>query len=289
MNFEITNGLGKIKIGVNGDSFTFIRPLTFCWYDNRGSVGKYLCALPFSEEYRNEIHNSITSNLNIDFSKNIEELHTILLPLFRLFPNGEYSLTFHNSEEKNLFKYQTSSDNFTETHLSNWELHFGNLTIVKEENKRQIEHKSFLIKNAITKEFYPSDILEYTTYSFYSGFDTFFLATQPKEEIDWQRVKYFENEIRNGSRPFVLIYNCFFPDIRLNEDNSKTDYSIHSDYFVLDGHHKLIAYQNLKIYPSIASLTFLPKEKSEITFDVNILKDYLYSWQLNHVKKYCDE
>ena len=102
MNFEITNGLGKIKIGVNGDSFTFIRPLIFCWFDNQGSIGKYLCSLPYSEEYRNEINNSITSNLNTDFTKNIEDLFKLLSPLFRLFPNGEYALSFHNSEEKDL-------------------------------------------------------------------------------------------------------------------------------------------------------------------------------------------
>lgn len=88
MKFEITDGLGKIKIGVQGDSFTFIRPLTYCWDDHHGSVGKYLCALPFSQEYRNEIHNAITSNLDVDFFDNIGELHQLLSPLFRLFQNG---------------------------------------------------------------------------------------------------------------------------------------------------------------------------------------------------------
>ncbi|WP_046756889.1 hypothetical protein [Kordia jejudonensis] len=288
MDFEIKNGLGKIKIGVNGDSFTFIRPLTFCWYDNQGSIGKFLCSLPYSKEYRNEIHTVITSNLNTDFSQNIEGLHELLLPLFKLFPNGEYVLSFHNSEDKDLFKYKSSYDNFTKTHLSDWELHFGNLTVAKDEKKRIKEHQDFLTKNAITKEFYPSNILDYSTYNFYSGSDTFFLATQPKEEIDIERVKYFENEISNGARPFVITYNCFYPDIRLNDDGSKTDHSIHSDYFVLDGHHKLLAYKNLKIYPPIASLIFLPKNKSEILFDLDDLKNYVYSWQLNHIKKYCE-
>lgn len=176
MNFEITNGLGKIKIGVNGDSFTFIRPLTFCWYDNRGSVGKFLCSLPYSEEYRNEVHSSITSNLNTDFSQSVEGLYKVLLPLFRLFPNGKYSLSFHNSDDKDLFKYQSTQDNFTETYLINWELHFGNLTIANEEHERIKEHQNFLTKNTITKEFYPLGILEYSTYNFYSGVGTFFFG-----------------------------------------------------------------------------------------------------------------
>lgn len=116
----------------------------------------------------------------------------------------------------------------------------------------------------------------------------FFLATQPKEEINLERVKQFENKISNGARPFAIVYNCSFPDIRLNNENSKTDYSISSDYFILDGHHKLLAYQNLKMFPPIASLTFLPKSKTEIMLDTNELKDYLYSWQFSHIKKYCN-
>lgn len=289
MNFENKDGSGKIKIAVDaGDCFTFIKPLSFCWYDNRGSVGKYLCALPYSPEYRDEIHRSITSNLNTDFSQNTEGLYQLLLPLFKLFPAGNYSLNFYNAEDRELFIYQSSGGELAKTYIGDWELYFGNLTIAGEENERIKEHQRFLAANTITKEFYPSDILEYTTFNFYSGADTFFLATQPKEKIDEERVKHFEREISAGARPFAIIHNCFFPGSKPGESDIAATQTIASDYFVLDGHHKLLAYKNLKLFPPIACLTFLPKSKTEIMLDMNELQEYLHSWQFAHVKENSD-
>lgn len=271
-----------------GDCFAFIKPLSFCWYDNRGSVGKYLCALPYSAAYRNEIHRSITSSLNTDFSKNTEGLYQVLRPLLKLFPAGSYSLDFYNSEEKEFFKYQVYGGGITKNCTGGWNLHFGNLTIAGNENECITEHQRFLAANAITREFYPSDILQYTTFNFYSGADIFFLATQPKEEIDEERVKYFKKEIAAGARPFAIVYNCFLPAAASGSNDAPETYPITSDYFVVDGHHKLLAYENLKMYPPIACLTFLPKSRTEIMLDTNELEQYLYSWQFSHLKKNSD-
>lgn len=274
MTFEITNGLGKIKIGINGgDSFLFQKPLTVCWDDNLGSVGKYLCSLPYSKEYRNEIHNSIVSNLDKDFTNNLKGLYELLFPLFRLFINGNYSLSFESSRA-------LDSSGFDDTQVKHFELHFGNLTNPKSATMCKLNHKLFLAKNSITKKYYPSNLLDFSTYNFYSSFDnsSYFLATQPRNEIDLKRVNYFENEILQGAKPFIIIYNCSTP-------NS----SIISDDFVLDGHHKLLAYHKLNIFPSIATITFHPKQINEVRIDINELKSYLYSWQFEHLLKHYKE
>src|SRR6218665_2788738 len=107
MKFRITDGLNKIAIGLSeiGSYFYFQKPLVTTWYDNSGTVGKYLCLLPYEEDYRNEVRNRIVANLDVDFTGKEQELINILNPLLRLFKNGEYEIEFHHSSDNHYFEY----------------------------------------------------------------------------------------------------------------------------------------------------------------------------------------
>lgn len=65
-----------------------------------------------------------------------------------------------------------------------------------------------------------------------------YLASRPKDSIDPQRVAYYEELIRNGARPRVVVYTHYLSH----------DY-VYCNHYIIDGHHKLMAYINLKINP----------------------------------------
>ncbi|MEO7215706.1 hypothetical protein [Mucilaginibacter sp.] len=276
MKFKVENGSNHISIGLSdiGSYFRFDYPLSLVWNDNRGSVGKYFCLLPYSQAYRDELRNKLLANLNEDFSNNIEELYDLLGPLFSLFKNGEYSLNF---SKENIFQYQTSRDNYAEVHYYPLELAFTDaISIDKLEDVKQ-KHQTFLEENAITKKFYASDILDYTTHNLYDASHCFF-ATQPDTCIDQNRVNHFEQQISAGELPFVIIMqaSCYQLDL-------------HSSYFIIDGHHKLLAYQKLGIYPSMALITYLPASSEEMEFDAEKLATLLYPWQIADLLENWDE
>ncbi len=284
MKFEITDGLSIISIGLNdiGSYFSYNNPLTTVWYDCAGSAGKYLCQLPYDEKYRIEVRKKIIENLNTDYSDNIEELHNLIYPLLRLFPNGEYHLNFYNNSNSKYFEHSYLKDGISTSIEYNWFFVFSESINLAEIDSKILEHKAF-VKDREEKKQISWNILEFTTSGFYEGNDKSFVATQPKSEINEERVKYFEDKISNGERPFIIIFNSYFNQHITNIDNSISQYSMTSENYVLDGHHKLLAYQNLKINPSIVEITHQPKTKDEIEFDIEKLIEVMYPWQIEHI------
>jgi hypothetical protein len=71
------------------------------------------------------------------------------------------------------------------------------------------------------------------TSSFYPPSGEHLIFTQPFETIDKQRVNYYQDIISKGQRPCAIV-------ICGGDAN-----------YILDGHHKLIAYKNLNINPPL--------------------------------------
>ncbi|REC62843.1 hypothetical protein DRF65_08455 [Chryseobacterium pennae] len=277
--FTIENGTNICSIGLSnvGSYIKFKEPLAMVWADNSGSVGKYFCALPYNEDYRTTMRNKINDSLNTDFTDDIEALYDILKPLFPIFRNGDYSLCFYANKEKEFFQYQTSIDNFSNTHFNKLEVLFPRRTtnLLNTEAIKN-EHRAFLKENKISKKYYQSNILEYSTDGIYDGWYSFF-ATQPRENIDQDRVRYFEEKMRNGERPFAIIFNALLE----SED-------FESSYYILDGHHKLLAYQNLGLCPPLTLITHLPNNIDETEFDIEQLKKHLFPWQIKHILEHWE-
>ena len=267
MNFKITDGLNIISIGLSeiGSYFSFNRPISVEWDYYDGSVSKYSTLLPYSENYRKEFRDRIVDNLDKDYSNNIEELYDILKPLFKLFKNGEYSLNYYDGEKNSFFSYKVF--NSDEVWHCGWSTIFNQTTNINK--TEELRNKYNIAKNS--KKYYES-ILHYTTEWFYLGCDKFLLATQSEESLNKERVKYFENEIKNGSRPAVIIFNC---------ELSKQ--SLYSGNFIIDGHHKILAYRNLNIEPPIIQIKHLPKSRKEVYYDIETLIEYLYPWQIQDI------
>lgn len=258
--FKIENGKDICSIGMSGigSYIRFHLPLTVVWYDCRGSIARYLAALPYNEEYRNAIGEVFKGSLNIDYTNDIESLYNVIEPLLPLFKNGKYSLSFNANTKGESFQY--TSPQFEGVQYLPLEIAFASESTSIDEQQE--------IKKKYEKR---SDIVFYTTTTVYPGDDSFY-ATQPYNEIDEDRVAYFEEKIKNGERPFALLFIA---------DYSPRDY--YSSTFILDGHHKLLAYQKLKIYPPLAFLTYYPENEDQLEFDVDKLSKVLYPWQVKHI------
>ena len=267
MNFKITDGLNIISIGLSeiGSYLNFNRPISVEWDYYDGTVSKYSTLLPYSENYRKEFRDRIVSNLDNDYSNNIEELYNILKPLFKLFKNGEYSLKYYDGEKNSFFSYQHYNSDVV-SHYQ-WFAIFNKTTDI---NKvEEVKNEYNIAKNS---ENFHRSILHYTTQWFYAGYKEFLLATQSEESLNKERIKYFENEIKNGSRPAVIIFNCELPKQALYSGN-----------FIIDGHHKILAYKNLDIEPPIIEIKYLPKSRKEVYYDIETLIEYLYPWQIQDI------
>ncbi|MBS1572638.1 MAG: hypothetical protein JST62_09615 [Bacteroidetes bacterium] len=279
MNFTIENGENICSIGMSdiGSYIRFNYPLTVVWNDCKGSVGQYFSVLPYNEEYRKIVRKNIVENLNQDFTDNIDSLYQILSPLFPIFKNGNYILQFFHNKNKEFFEYKTSTDNFKESKYFDLEVVFPNeSTNVRNTNEIRKKHKEFLKEIKKSKEFYPSSLLDYSTNNIYPGIQSLY-ATQPFQNIDKNRVEYYESIIKKGERPFAIIFNAYFD---LNYDSAN---------FILDGHHKLIAYEKLGMHPPLATITYRPENISEVEFDAGKLAESLYPWQIKHIMEHWDD
>lgn len=76
----------------------------------------------------------------------------------------------------------------------------------------------------------------------YYGGDNPIITTFPPEELSEARVAHYEELIRQGERPLGIALGC--------QDDFNYDQLSHS-IFLLDGHHKLKAYERLRITPPL--------------------------------------
>lgn len=277
MVFEVTDGLNTLSIGLNslGSYFKFIRPVSFVWGDNRGSVAEYMCLLPLSENERATLYAKITSNLNEDFTERTDELYQILKPLFQLLANGEYHLSFDNGKLKHEYTI-FSGGGTTEIYTPSWYIQYADVVDLSKTDQLITNHSKYIKDNNLEKD--QIDVIEYTTTNLYDWRNDLYFATRPESELDLERVRYFEEMIKNGQRPFAILMNAHY----FNED-------INSRYFILDGHHKLQAYQNLDIQPPIAVISRNFKSSDELEFDVERLTELLYPWQTSHILEHWEE
>ncbi len=155
--------------------------------------------------------------------------------------------------------------------------------------------------NIKTKYKYIGDVdkrrlIDKTTYGFYPFTEDCFVATQPKEKLNSKRINYFKKEIKAGKRPFVLVYRDDYDPIN----------DFMSQNYLLDGHHKLMAYQELGIAPPIASvikdsialwqryinqpnLDYEMECPTFWNFDIEELRPHLYPWQIEHMEQHLEE
>lgn len=261
MIVEITNGIGAIRIGQcnMGSYFKYEKPIISVLHDCLGSVGKYLALLPYSKECREKLQESINESLYKDFTGIEDELKDLLDPLLQLMPNGKYSINYFNGSDQ--------------IHCNSWDVIFGRMTEILETNKIKNLYNRFIEEY----EGDPISILEFSSYNHYSPYHLEYVATQSLDTIDYNHVRYLGRLIEGGERPSVILFK-----------NSIAGCPS-STYYVIDGHHKLLAYRNLVKPPSVIEITSLNENMDTVEFDLEELAMCLYPWQVEHILNRWDD
>jgi hypothetical protein len=277
MEIEIENGSGEIYIGLTdlGSYFTFTGPIASTWFDCGGTLAKYLCV------YNTELNNiyairNIRENIELVFSNNLSELIEILQPILQKLKSGKYRIGFIEGEKQVIFPLDVTRT---------WDVHFAKTKTVKSnENKilaQFIEYK----KN---KSHY-NNLLDFTTSGFYDNHTYSFVATQPYDTTNLQTVLKYEEEIKEGKRPFAIVMSSYYqPDTDLEYPYTQfgayeADWD--SEKYIIDGHHKLLAYKNLGIKPNYTFIHQSYKSMLDTYFEFEEFSKFLYSWEVEHFIK----
>ena len=265
--FKLNDSLGilQIRFSYAGSYIAFNNLLTISWGVNRGTIDRYLACLPLNEEYRREVNQRVDQSLYKNFSSREEQAFEVLKPLLQILEEGHYEMTYYRNDDGEYFKYW---DEFTS---SLWEpkIHLLFSDALDPDQAKHIETNRKNLSSA--------SLLETSTEGYYPETANELTATQPTESIDEGRVKYFKKEIKRGKRPFAIIINKK-TTIPYDEE--------WSDNYILDGHHKLIAYNELKIYPPLLVITRYEEKDKFDQFDYGLLERSLLPWQVEHIKKH---
>ncbi|REC63395.1 hypothetical protein DRF65_04665 [Chryseobacterium pennae] len=259
MNFTIKDGKGLIALEYDINQYSECltigkEPALFLWDDCDDPGDENMVLFSITKENHNCINKALKEvDFNVDYTDKVEDLFQTLQPLLDLMQNGNYKLSF--SEDKAWFVYNNAAV-------------FGHERLDKKEVEEEIrKYDEKLSQNLIYS--YES----YTVYADTCHFNVYeypFIAWKSEEEIDTDLVKYYTDLILSGVRPFAVILKG-----KYGEDDYFHEY-------ILDGHHKLCAYRNLKIEPLFAIIEFFPESESEIKMDIELISQMLYPWQFNH-------
>jgi hypothetical protein len=88
--------------------------------------------------------------------------------------------------------------------------------------------------------------------------------------MDQNQVAFYENQIKKGRRPLCLVL-ADTPYTPSTLDSFKRRHLPLSCSWLLDGHHKLLAYANLDILPSVLRMEFMNNEKLTIEDHIALL------------------
>lgn len=255
---NIDNGFGLISIH-SDDIIEYLKvktPTAIKWYTNSGTVDEYFVNLP--NEYK--ISDTYINSLNKDYTDNEEQLIKDINPLLNLLENSTYEIQFHSGVVPSFFKLFT--DRKGEPY---WLLDICNQhTLIDCANKIKQEAKS--------NGFKESDLLDTTTDTIY---EPIIIGSQPMSMMNMKRIDYYKDIIKQGFRPFAIILNC-----------SSSMFGYKSNSYIIDGHHKLLAYKALNIFPHLVEITKLGKTNKSI--DSEFLLNNLYPWQMEHMIKNCN-
>jgi hypothetical protein len=274
MEFEVTDGLGAIStrsVGI-GEYLRIDKPVSIVWDDCRGSVAQYMCLLPGDDKYRKQVREMIMGSLYNDYTDNEQALYDILAPLFKLFDNGRYFLKFYNNKQGEFFSYNGTFDP-TEAANYNWAIKFAQESLKIEEKDKLDERFNEFIKTGDVRyrQYYKNQTFQFHTSWFYPVDEFYFIATRPYSEIDEERVKFYEQEIKAGKRPFVIAFEGY------------------CSYFILDGHHKLKAYHNLNLdYPPVVAINDLNDLKYDAD-DIEFFATKMLPGQIQHILENWDD
>ena len=257
-----SKGLLKIRMSEGLNYIEYKSPFAFGWTNDGPAtfLCDYVTSLPLSWSLKEQLNANLNEGLIGDEKQwNLLALKKIK-PILDVFENGTYGIYYLNALNKSKL-------------------------IFPAEIEKPKDKANFL-----------NDCDE--VYSDNPEFDEDTLLIEPYEDsvaliatqkiIKLERVEFYEEQIRLGKRPFAIVFSSFYEDIIQNRDGSETDASLFSNFYVIDGHHKLMAYKNAGVEPPIIFITHFPADLSDIQPDMegiyNTVQPYHFAAMMRYLK-----
>lgn len=250
------NSKNRIKVGVTeiGSYLEINKPIVLDWSDCDGSMGRYCTLMGLKDAEFISLTHELNFHIYKDYSENPEGLLIDFQPLLSLLENGLYFINYSKGSENPVM----------ESYLV-----FP---------KRAVTEQTFINENK-------DDVLLFTSHWYYELQGSFTIATQSEDSINREQVEFYKNEIIQGKRPFVIgIYKSYITDELKTNETRDDNPELTSAVFLLDGHHKFLAYQELKISPPTFTICQGFSNSDAIYFDLGKLKNYLNHFQTDHLE-----
>ncbi|RNI27184.1 hypothetical protein EFA69_13535 [Rufibacter immobilis] len=253
--FEITNGKGLLKIRSSEylDYLEYKSPKIIHWLDSGPSTTlcDYLTSLPLSWKIKKEIDES----MNQELLGPPEEINRLaferLEPLLDIFENGKYAIFHTYLEENTKLLFSPIIEETIDYH-----------SFYSRYDKFESDDKDFKANNLLVEPY-----------------GRFFWVTATQREINIDRVEHYLEEINAGKKPTAVIFTSFFEKGRVNFDGSISEESVRAEYYVIDGHHKLLAYEKAGVAPSTIIICHLPNSLEEILPNLEDLSKVVQPYQ----------
>ncbi|NRA49425.1 MAG: hypothetical protein HRU12_09860 [Phaeodactylibacter sp.] len=259
-------GIIKIRPFGIGDILLTKEPNVITWYDCQGSVGKYVCQInDLSQSDKASLNDKLTFLLNSGDDIDLNELLTDSEKFLSIFPKQDLIVTSYDPNE------YASADKSLYLKFQEWDIIFPKVVDKNKENQILDQFLQYFTDQVNSYGRVAGTLVGFSSSGFYDGCSSYFIATQPETIINTQRVEYYEQLIRSGKRPYCLVLNNEAHEIE--------------NYYLIDGHHKLIAYKNLKENPRIIEVSLTANEGLFDALDstCTLIFNALYDWQCKHI------
>ena len=260
---KITGGsptpLFKIKITDFGVYCESKESHSVYWYDNMGSVAKFLSLYGYNNADSKKIENSLNDKLLTVTRENVVDLKDDIIQLLQILPLDTYTCHFYESavddSEAAFHEYEIIFPLYDTAKATQEDLN-NDFKAVLEESIKRVGH-----------QYIPRSI-DYAAVNFYDGRQPHLIATKHTDQLDTTRIDFYKKAILKGLRPPIIV--CTGVD----EDKRS------SNPFILDGHHKAKAYIDLNINPAVIEIIGTSYEPKNIIDDLKQIKKALFKEQM---------
>ena len=260
-------GLVQIKSFPIGDYLYCEHSNVVTWYDCRGSVAKYLALINDLGINRKELVERIEEKLNSGNKIDWEEISEELEAFCRVFPRGDLSVTIFDEDT------DFEPENGDHVRFKSWYLAYPHRIDLGKQEALKNDYRQYFDAQLEQFGWVSSDLIDHSTSSFYDAFTEHLIFTQSEADLDPVVVERYTQEIKSGKRPYCLVYSSQISECYNN--------------YVLDGHHKLKAYLDLQIRPSIIEIRQVTEEGYSASNEIPQFTEdnfhCLYPWQLQHL------
>lgn len=238
------------------------------YYDQRGSVGKYYGYNGVSKEKCKQFDREFSELIN---TFNIESSTLLIDEITNVLSNFRAAVY-----DVNYYKSRPVTRSVEYNHNSKYKFYCAVWPYYIKSQGGEMSKRAFkldFIERLKKSNWVPTKLLDFMSRNYYDAYDYHIICSQHQSYLNRSRVSFYEREIKKGNRPPILVYQ-----------------SLHNFYdstgsFLVDGHHKLKAYENLSINPSVIEVVEYCEDQSEdnineLIYKLRVAEKSLFTEQL---------